>query len=187
MFDGLRESLSEALGSIKNMDPSGLKNAIRHPRQVKKLMAEREATLLYWKNDVSMIPVGAIRYSNLVFSPELCKGWFVLPNSEYEMTDSGATFVVHKDIPYTLGISKEAKTRDINEELEEADRKKLGLPEHLLKATTDSLGELCMTKWNESMMESRGSNMVFIFGTCVGLGVGSLLWLLIMMIGGMAS
>lgn len=133
-------------------------------------------------NDTEII--GAVRFSNVVYVPELQKGWIVLPETSH-IYDGKPAYLCDPEIPYTLGIHKQDYSRDLDGEITPDIRTALGLPASLLKLHTDALGQLCVTKWNTSFDEAGGSIMVFIFGAAAGAVAIILILASLMAVGGM--
>jgi len=166
MFEQLTESLRSSLRPIRLLNPLSIMNAVKHPIQSHALMADRETYIIYMKPNDTVI-VGGIRFSNVVYVPELQKGWIILPDSA-NIYDGKPAYLCDPDIPYTLAINKQAYSRDLNDDLDPALCSSLGLPDNLLKLHTDALGQLCLSKWNMSFDEGGGSIMVFLFGAAAG-------------------
>ena len=166
MFERLAEAGRSALRPIRMMNPIAIKNAAKHPIQTNKLMSDRESYIIYLKSTHTQI-IGAIRFSNIVFVPELQKGWVILPKTSH-IYDGKPAYLCDPDIPYTLGINASDYDKDLNDDITPKIRQELGLPVNLLKLHTDTLGQLCISKWNTSFDEAGGSIMVFVFGAAAG-------------------
>lgn len=166
MFERLSDAGRSALRPIRMMNLLAIKNAAKHPIQSNALMSDRETYIIYLKSTDTRV-IGAIRFSNIVFVPELQKGWIILPDTSQIYAGKPA-YLCDPDIPYTLGINSSNYVRDLNDEVTPQLRKDLGLPKNLLKLHTDTLGQLCISKWNTSFDEAGGSIMVFIFGGLAG-------------------
>ena len=166
MFERLSNSARAALRPVRILNPIPIKNALKHPQQTKALLANREIYIIYLKSNDTEI-IGAIRFSNIVFVPEIEKGWIILPGTSY-IYDQKPVYICDPEIPYTLGIRSSDYGKNLNDEITVDLRKELGLPKNLLRLHSDALGQLCMSKWNTSFDEAGGSIMIFLFGAAIG-------------------
>ena len=170
-FRGMMRSLSAGLVPIKRMDMQNIGKAIKHPvKTLNSAIASRECRIqLFSNNSVEFQIYPALRYSNLVFNPELKLGWIVLSGSQ-KTFEGKPLYIVHPEVPYTLNILnpelqqlKEAGDQEISG---------MGLPDHLLKITCSALARLASDKWLAGFDEIGGSGVVFLFGGAAGLAIG---------------
>ena len=166
MFERLSNAARAALRPVRMLNPIPIKNALKHPRQTHAMMSDREIYIIYLKSNSTEI-VGAIHFSNIVFVPELEKGWIILPETSH-IYDGKPAYICDPDIPYTLGIRSSDYDLNLDDELTPDLRLELGLPKNLLRLHCDALGQLCMSKWNTSFDEAGGSIMIFLFGAAAG-------------------
>jgi len=166
MFERLSNAARAALRPVRMLNPIPIKNALKHPSQTRALLSDREIYIVYiTSNDTEII--GAIRFSNIVFVPELAKGWIILPETAH-IYNGKPLYLCDPAIPYTLGIRPSDYDKNLNDELTPELQLELGLPKNVLRLHSDALGQLCMSKWNTSFDEAGGSIMIFLFGAAVG-------------------
>jgi hypothetical protein len=172
-------SLSAGLVPIKRMDMQNIGKAIKHPaKTLNNAISSRECRIqLFSNNSVEFQIYPALRYSNLVFNPELKLGWIVLSGSQ-KTFEGKPLYIVHPEVPYTLNILKSSREVDLNlelQQLKEAGDQEIsgmGLPDHLLKITCSALARLASDKWLAGFDEIGGSGVVFLFGGAAGLAIG---------------
>jgi hypothetical protein len=176
-------SLSAALMPLRKAEMPNLGKAIKHPVQtVADALSSREVLICLLRGDnIDEIP--GIRFANTVFNHEIGMGWFIMPGSSKYMGGSTA-FLCHPEIPYTLNVHKSASEIDLNAEYEtlkdDPDIQGLGLPDKLLKITTQSIDQFAMAKWHAGFDEIGGNGMVFLFGLFAGVIAGLILTLLLL-------
>jgi hypothetical protein len=177
------KSISAAMVPLRKAEMPNLGKAIKHPvKTVNDALSNREVQVLFIRNNtIDLIP--AIRFANVVFNHEVGKGWFIMPGSAKQAMGQ-TTYICQGDIPYTLDIHKAAFDVDLNVELEKlkenGEIKGLGLPDKLLKITTQSLDQFAMAKWHAGFDEIGGNGMVFLFGLFGGVILGLILTLLLL-------
>lgn len=159
------DKFGDALRPLKAMDTKPIINRLTHPIHVKKLMKAREVAVLYIGDGKNILIIGGYKFSNIVFIPELVRGWTIMKDSDFSF-DGKAAYLVDKSLGYTLQISEHTLNFDPEKEIESNPelRKTLGLPDKVVAVQSDTMGQIAASKWNQGFEESRGQVLIFIFG-----------------------
>jgi hypothetical protein len=179
------EKLSESLVPIRKMNPVGIYNVLRHPVTYKKLVYDKRMCRIVLMNPPHKLEViGAIEFSNIVFNPDIGKGWFVDDEAVWEM-DNVKAYICHPNIPFALGLNEKsfhAQAR-ISSKLKVA----LGLPNDWIQLQPEMLCNMAMTKWNQAFEEYRANVWLVIFGIGIGMALATLLILALFFLIGVVS
>lgn len=159
------DKFGDALRPLKAMDTRPIINRLTHPVHVKKLMKAREVFVLYVGDGKAIMTVGGYKFSNVIFIPELVRGWVIMPDSEFNIEGKPA-FMVDKSLGYTLQITDATLNYNPESELKDKPelRQTLGLPDKVIPVQSDTMGQIAASKWNQGFEESRGQVLIFIFG-----------------------
>lgn len=159
------DKFGEALRPLKATDTKPIINRMTHPVHVKKLIKAREVTIIYIADGKGIMLVGGYKFSNIVFVPELVRGWVITHDSDFSI-EGMAAYICDKSLGYTLQITDATLNFDPEDELKDNEelRKKLGLPDKVVAVQSDTMGQIAASKWNQGFEESRGQVIIFIFG-----------------------
>ena len=159
------DKFGEALRPLKATDTKSIVNRMTHPVHVKKLMKAREVTIIYIADGKGIMLVGGYRFSNIVFVPELVRGWVITQDSDFSI-EGMAAYICDKSLGYTLQITEATLNFNPEDELKENPdlRSTLGLPDKVVAVQSDTMGQIAASKWNQGFEESRGQVIIFIFG-----------------------
>ena len=187
MFDWIRRLVdwfNEALVPVKKLPAEGIIKAVKHPMKTTKAFSKREVAIILIRNKDIQI-VGGIKFSNMIFSPELALGWINYELAKHTLEGREA-YICDPDIPYSLVVSEDAKMYNPNDDpLFETIKTSLKLPNHILKLSCEALGNIGMTKWGQGFDSDRGSIMVFIFGMFAGIVIFVIFVVILLMLLGM--
>jgi len=169
-FVNLGKGIGEALIPIKNLNPNSIIQAVKNPIVYKKLVLDQKQAILVYLDDTGDIKIiGGIEYANVVFNPEIGKGWVISKKSTRKMEGKRA-YLVSPKIPFTLDMNEDDAQKQYS--IPGKIRQMLGLPQNWIQLQCDMLAMMAMSKWNAGFDESKGSVMVALFGAAVGLAIG---------------
>lgn len=180
---GSIRSISAAMVPLRKAEFPNIGKAIKHPvKTIGTALNSREVVVTLLRGDgIEHVP--AVRFANVIFNHELGYGWMIMPGSARKL-DGQTAYICSPDIPYTLQIHKAAKELDLNSEKEKTKEdpeiQGLGLPDKILKLTTQGLDQFAMAKWHAGFDEIGGNGMVFLFGLFGGVIVGLILTMLLL-------
>jgi len=169
-LEDIWKAIGEMLVPIKNLNANELIRAIKNPIIYRKLVLDEKQAILIYIGDTNEIKVvGGIEYSNVVFNPEIGKGWVTSKKSTYTL-DKKKAFIVSPMIPFTLELKEDDfhKQYSISGKV----RQMLGLPLNWIQLQCDMLAMMAMNKWNAGFDESKGSVMIALFGGAIGMVCG---------------
>ena len=181
MFD----KLSESLIPIRKLNPAGIFNMLKHPIKYKKLVYDKRMCRIILLNDTSEIDIiGAIEFSNIIFNPDIGKGWFIDGTTTWNM-EKARTYICHPKIPFALGVN----TKDFHAQarISSTIKTALGLPADWIQLQPEMLCNIAMTKWNQAFEEYRANVWLVIFGIGIGVAVATLLILSLFFLIGVVS
>lgn len=178
------EGLRDALAPLGNVDTKHAIETIKSPKKIKKLLLndDKRANILLMDAETrEMKFIGGAMYSNIVFNPDMGKGWGTWPGAKWKL-EGETVFIVDPLIPYALGVNPEAYTYEpMNDPNYDKLKKSLGLPSTMIRTTSDVLGQAAMEGFLSAFMDNKGSVIYMIFGMLLA----STVWFCIMLLLGL--
>lgn len=180
LFEGIRDFL----GPLGSVDMKNVFETFRHPMKYKKLLDAKKVNILYLNQDTNKATIiGGAKYANIIFNPDIRKGWGIDKNSKCEWDlDGNPLYLCDPKIPYALVINENAVGIDVNNDPDfPALKASFGLPPHLLKVTCDIWATCGMTMLLDAFNDRRGSVVYMIFGMLLA----STLWFVLLLLIGL--